>query len=456
MPVHAISKPKVWGNLTTESDGRQQTAASSAASAWGRSPAFAGVNSKSKPSAQPTVSLPTAPSSAPSLKGAWGQQNLLRKIAGEDTRCDKIQFEHPAPKANPSSDVAPSPSSGSAAPAPVAVAVPRPERKLSYAETLKAKEEQKRKDVAKAAKAERAPPSTAPPMSPPTFRPVNAVGTSNDVPNANADQDTSIAPPSSPSASTSTSSSNSCSNSSNNNKPNLPPQTPNAQPNPTKPEHNMPMSPTNPNSPPMSSGGNPSQPRPVPSQPQRNSNQQPHKNQQQKKNKKNKKKNYNYNKNSQRSTPTMSEWRDYYNRCAVAQVEYYFTEENLAKDVFLRSRMDVEGFIPLSLIVQFNAIRQLGVDYNTLRSLLVTSPYLDVDLENELVRLRNGWAKWLLSVDGSEVRGCPKYIKVNYAKAASLPLTSATSPGNGNISPPAMTVSDTSSSSSSDTGQEIS
>ena len=117
---------------------------------------------------------------------------------------------------------------------------------------------------------------------------------------------------------------------------------------------------------------------------------------------KNKKKNYNYNKNSQRSTPTMSEWRNYYNRCAVAQVEYYFTEENLSKDVFLRSRMDVEGFVPLSLIVQFNAIRQLGVDYNTLRSLLVTSPYLDIDLENELVRLRNGWAKWLLSVDGSE------------------------------------------------------
>lgn len=138
-------------------------------------------------------------------------------------------------------------------------------------------------------------------------------------------------------------------------------------------------------------------------------------------------------------------------------MEYYFTEENLVRDVFLRSRMDVEGFVPLSLIVSFNAIRKLGVDYNTLRSLLVTSRYLDVDLENELVRLKSDWCQWLLSVDGSEVRGCPKYIKVNYAKAAASALTPPNPHlSNGNTTPPSLTRSDASSSScSSDVGQEI-
>ena len=34
--------------------------------------------------------------------------------------------------------------------------------------------------------------------------------------------------------------------------------------------------------------------------------------------------------------------------------EYYFSTENLTKDIFLRRKMDPEGCIPLSLIATFN------------------------------------------------------------------------------------------------------
>jgi la-related protein 1 len=41
------------------------------------------------------------------------------------------------------------------------------------------------------------------------------------------------------------------------------------------------------------------------------------------------------------------------------QVEYYFSVENLVKDVFLRSKMDAEGWIPLPVIAGFNRIRMM-------------------------------------------------------------------------------------------------
>lgn len=39
--------------------------------------------------------------------------------------------------------------------------------------------------------------------------------------------------------------------------------------------------------------------------------------------------------------------------------EYYFSEENLMKDLFLRRKMDAEGFIPVTLIASFHRVRSL-------------------------------------------------------------------------------------------------
>lgn len=46
------------------------------------------------------------------------------------------------------------------------------------------------------------------------------------------------------------------------------------------------------------------------------------------------------------------------------QVEYYFSEENLQRDFFLRRKMDREGFLPVSLIAGFHRIQALTQDIN--------------------------------------------------------------------------------------------
>ena len=42
--------------------------------------------------------------------------------------------------------------------------------------------------------------------------------------------------------------------------------------------------------------------------------------------------------------------------------EYYFSTENLTKDIFLRRKMDAEGCIPISLIATFNRVKALTQD----------------------------------------------------------------------------------------------
>lgn len=48
------------------------------------------------------------------------------------------------------------------------------------------------------------------------------------------------------------------------------------------------------------------------------------------------------------------------------QLEYYFSDENLFKDFFLRQNMDFEGWVPLDLILSFKRVKiitqQGGVD----------------------------------------------------------------------------------------------
>lgn len=42
--------------------------------------------------------------------------------------------------------------------------------------------------------------------------------------------------------------------------------------------------------------------------------------------------------------------------------EYYFSEENLQKDFFLRRKMDAEGYLPMSLIASFHRVQALTND----------------------------------------------------------------------------------------------
>lgn len=96
---------------------------------------------------------------------------------------------------------------------------------------------------------------------------------------------------------------------------------------------------------------------------------------------------------------------------AKSQIEFYFTPENLVRDVFLRQHMDVEGYVPLAFVGSFQAVYSLHQDYASLLDAVKSSEYLEFDEVNEKIRLRVGWEKWLWpNADGGY--GVPLYVKM--------------------------------------------
>ena len=47
--------------------------------------------------------------------------------------------------------------------------------------------------------------------------------------------------------------------------------------------------------------------------------------------------------------------------------EYYFSDDNLQKDFFLRNQMDDEGFVPISVIAGFNRLQALTQDTDLIK-----------------------------------------------------------------------------------------
>ncbi|KAG0623674.1 hypothetical protein M758_3G192900 [Ceratodon purpureus] len=78
----------------------------------------------------------------------------------------------------------------------------------------------------------------------------------------------------------------------------------------------------------------------------------------------------------------------------VKQIEYYFSMDNLCKDIFLRSKMDSNGFIPVSVIANFNRVRQLTEDVALILDALQDSSLVEV--KGDKLRKRDDWATWLL------------------------------------------------------------
>ncbi|KAJ9542173.1 hypothetical protein OSB04_028679 [Centaurea solstitialis] len=75
------------------------------------------------------------------------------------------------------------------------------------------------------------------------------------------------------------------------------------------------------------------------------------------------------------------------------QIEYYFSDANLVKDDYLRSNMDEEGWVPVSLIAGFRRVQTLTSDIQMILSSLRDSTLVEV--QGETIRRRNEWAKWV-------------------------------------------------------------
>ncbi|KAI7883759.1 hypothetical protein K492DRAFT_159008 [Lichtheimia hyalospora FSU 10163] len=76
------------------------------------------------------------------------------------------------------------------------------------------------------------------------------------------------------------------------------------------------------------------------------------------------------------------------------QIEYYFSIDNLCKDMFLRSQMDPEGFVRIQLIADFNRVKALANDVNLVREAMEESKILQV--KGDKVRKIEGWQTWVL------------------------------------------------------------
>jgi len=75
------------------------------------------------------------------------------------------------------------------------------------------------------------------------------------------------------------------------------------------------------------------------------------------------------------------------------QIEYYFSVDNLCKDLYLRGQMDSEGWVPLSLLAGFNKIKALTDDPNEIIESIGQSEI--VEFMDGKLRRKNDWKVWL-------------------------------------------------------------
>ncbi|VDM00470.1 unnamed protein product [Schistocephalus solidus] len=78
------------------------------------------------------------------------------------------------------------------------------------------------------------------------------------------------------------------------------------------------------------------------------------------------------------------------------QIEFYFSEDNLARDTFLRRQMDDGGWVPLTVIARFNRVASLSTDLNKIMQALQPSQTLELDLTGMRVRCRKRPEQWVI------------------------------------------------------------
>ena len=84
------------------------------------------------------------------------------------------------------------------------------------------------------------------------------------------------------------------------------------------------------------------------------------------------------------------------------QVEYYFSFNNLIKDMYLRKHMDSQGFVFLDIIANFNRIKQLTQDKEIIKAVCMNSQVIEIRVGEdgkERLRKREGWEQFPLPME---------------------------------------------------------
>lgn len=98
---------------------------------------------------------------------------------------------------------------------------------------------------------------------------------------------------------------------------------------------------------------------------------------------------------------------------AAQGIEMILSPDNLCMDTYIRSYMDVEGYVPIALVYSYPNVAHYGALYGDLKyrlKQLGPDSCIDLDPINDLIRTRNNWDMWLMP-NQSGGRGQPKYVK---------------------------------------------
>ncbi|KAI3798823.1 hypothetical protein L1987_34103 [Smallanthus sonchifolius] len=82
----------------------------------------------------------------------------------------------------------------------------------------------------------------------------------------------------------------------------------------------------------------------------------------------------------------------------VKQIDYYFSNENLVRDTYLRRNMDEQGWVSVSLIAGFKKVSLLTDNVQLILDAMQTSTLVEV--QGDKIRRRNDWMKWIMPAPG--------------------------------------------------------
>lgn len=77
------------------------------------------------------------------------------------------------------------------------------------------------------------------------------------------------------------------------------------------------------------------------------------------------------------------------------QINYYFSDDNLVKDMYLRNQMDCGGWVPIALIANFRKVRELTNDIQLIWEALGASSVVEV--QGDKLRRHHDWRRWILT-----------------------------------------------------------
>lgn len=113
---------------------------------------------------------------------------------------------------------------------------------------------------------------------------------------------------------------------------------------------------------------------------------------------------YDYNPMQSMSATPFNPYIDHVSVLAMVtmQLEYYFSIDNLCKDIWLRAQMDSQGFVFLSKVADFKRLQSLTQEYELIRHACEQSEIIELvqgDDSLDRVRRKDGWEKWVLAME---------------------------------------------------------